>query len=84
MGIRLNLWFFSGEARAFPSCQGLIFFFAASCSTFPCAATLAQLVERLIRNEKVAGSSPAGGSSTGGRFSSAYLPLRAFLSPSSL
>ena len=58
--------FFSGEARAFPSRQGLIFFFATSCSTFPCAATLAQLVERLIRNEKVAGSSPAGGSSTGG------------------
>ena len=39
-----------------------------------CRATLAQLVERLIRNEQVAGSIPAGGSSVSfPRFSSPFL-----------
>jgi hypothetical protein len=41
----------------------LILVFILSSSTFLRTATLAQLVEHLIRNENVAGSNPAGGSS---------------------
>ena len=38
--------------------------FVASCYDQSTRATLAQLVERLIRNQQVAGSTPAGGSIT--------------------
>jgi hypothetical protein len=41
----------------------LILVFILPSSTFLRTATLAQLVEHLIRNENVAGSNPAGGSS---------------------
>jgi hypothetical protein len=36
--------------------------FVATCYDYREKATLAQLVERLIRNQQVAGSIPAGGS----------------------
>ncbi len=42
--------------------QGLILIFRTSRYLVLCDATLAQLVEHLIRNENVAGSNPAGGS----------------------
>ncbi len=49
-------------ARGFLPRQGLILIFRSSWFLVPCDATLAQLVEHLIRNENVAGSNPAGGS----------------------
>lgn len=65
-------------ARAFPRRQGLISAPGCSCSPFLCDATLAQLVEHLIRNENVAGSNPAGGSIAEDNFLAARLPARAF------